>query len=66
MGETETPDAAPLTFADVQDEQGNDVLLARDVEAMTAKERSDSRANIRRLVAELQATARPINDDPSG
>jgi len=66
VSENETPDATPLTFADVQDEQGNDLLVARDVEAMTEKERADSQENIRCLVAELQATARPINEEPRG
>ena len=63
---TEKTDPALLTFEDVQDEHGNDILLARDVQEMSADERARSRENIRCLVDQLRATARPIRGNTDG
>lgn len=65
----ESPDQGklvPLTFEDVQDERGDDLLLARDLAQMTEEERTRSRGNIQRLVARLRATARPIRQSSDG
>ena len=66
MDVTEKLEDAPPTFEDVQDQHGNDILLARDLQRMSTEERARSRENIRRLVEELRSTARPIRHDSDG
>jgi hypothetical protein len=63
---TEETDAIPLTFEEVQDEHGNDLLVARDRAQMSPEERARSRDNIHCLVEQLRATARPIHQPTDG